>query len=293
MAQRILDAAFWDDEDIASLALGERLLFICMVTDVSLSDDYGRLPASPKTLKKHAFGYDDDVRVEQVLAWRDSILQKCRNVVLYTVGGQDYIFLKNFAKWQRLRHHRQSNLPEYHAPAELCGNPPALCGTLPKSDGNFRLDRVEPDRIELDILEQGRAEAPQTAEIQPPVEETPPATQPEVSSSSSFTAKAICAYEGTIGLVSGAHQADEIREMLADLETRKIESWWDPALQIATDQNKRSWAYVRGILRNSLASGTPPNNGGNAQTVPRKGGKRVVTVIDSETHEEREVEVRT
>jgi|GEM_PF-6460646 len=169
MAQRILDAAFWDDEDIASLALGERLLFICMVTDVSLSDDFGYLPASPKTLKKHAFGYDEDVSVEQVRQWRDNILRKCKNVLLFTYDGQEYIWLKNFDKWQNLRHRRRSNLPQHTAPGAIVsqisadfGNFPknaaivpqisADFGNFPKSSEKVRTDRIGEDRIESDSV---------------------------------------------------------------------------------------------------------------------------------------------
>jgi hypothetical protein len=112
MAQRTLDSSFWDDEDVAALSFGERLLLICMFTDVSLSDDFGCLPANPKTLRKHAFGYDDDVTTDQVSKWRNNILSKCSNVVLYQVDGQEYIFLKKFEQWQQLRYHRKSNTPK-------------------------------------------------------------------------------------------------------------------------------------------------------------------------------------
>lgn len=111
MAQRTLDSSFWDDEDVARLSFGERLLLMCMITDVSLSDDYGNLPASARTLKKHAFGYDDDVTVAQVEKWRDAILAKCRNVKLYKVGGQEYITLLKFQQWQELRYQRKTQIP--------------------------------------------------------------------------------------------------------------------------------------------------------------------------------------
>lgn len=279
MAQRILDAAFWDDEDIASLSLGERLLFICMVTDVSLSDDYGRLPAGAKTLKKHAFGYDDDVTVEQVQQWRDNILRQCHNVVLYQVGGQEYIWLKSFGKWQRLRHHRKTNIPNPPPQQEDCVNPPADSGKVPESDGNFRLDRIGEDRVEKDgIGEDGE---------NPPL---PP---------SSFTETAIRAFESNIGLVSGALQSDEILDILGELEERHIEPWWEAALKVAVDGNKRSWAYVRGVLRSCLAEGRPPGgrngNGNGARGSPAQRPepvKRMIKIIDPLTQQETEVEAR-
>jgi hypothetical protein len=111
MALRTLDSAFWDDEDIAKLSFPARLLFVCMVTDASLSDDFGCLPAHARGLRKHAFGYDDDVTVAQVLEWRDEIVAKCRNVLLYVVEDQEYISLTKFVQWQQLRYQRKSNIP--------------------------------------------------------------------------------------------------------------------------------------------------------------------------------------
>lgn len=110
MARRILDTAFWDDTDVADLDYPERLLLICMITDESLSNDYGWLPAHPKVLKKHAFGYDT-CTVAEVEAWRDAIFEKCKNVKVYSVNGQDYIDLVKFSEWQKLRYKRKTHLP--------------------------------------------------------------------------------------------------------------------------------------------------------------------------------------
>jgi len=137
MAQRTLNSAFWDDEDVAKLGFAERLLFACMFTDDSLSDDWGCLPANPRTLRKHAFGYDDHVTVDQVREWLANIVATCRNVLPYTANGQDYLYLRNFAKWQGLKYHRKSNIPrppaglvkgqaEPQAPEELPEEPSEL-----------------------------------------------------------------------------------------------------------------------------------------------------------------------
>jgi len=110
MARRILDTSFWDDTDVSTLTYPERLLLICMITDEALSNDHGWLPAHPALLKKHAFGYDT-CTVSEVEAWRDGILEKCKNVKLYSVNGQDYICLLGFSKWQKIRYKRNTNLP--------------------------------------------------------------------------------------------------------------------------------------------------------------------------------------
>jgi len=110
MARRILDTSFWDDTDVSTLTYPERLLLICMMTDEALSNDYGWLPAHPALLKKHAFGYDT-CTVSEVQVWRDGILDKCKNVKLYSANGQEYICLVGFPKWQKIRWKRKTNLP--------------------------------------------------------------------------------------------------------------------------------------------------------------------------------------
>lgn len=144
MARRILDTTFWDDTDVAKLGYPERVLLICMITDESLSNDYGWLPAHPAVLRKHAFGYDE-CTVSEVEAWRDSILETCKNVKLYTVNDQEYIDLVNFPEEQKIRYKRKTRLPPppwwtEKAPntpipepsrnsAETCGNSPQCAET--------------------------------------------------------------------------------------------------------------------------------------------------------------------
>jgi len=123
MARRILDTTFWDDTAVAELDYPERLLLICMITDESLSNDYGWLPAHPKVLKKHAFGYDA-CSVVEVETWRNNIFEKCKNVKLYSVNGQEYIDLVKFPEWQKLRYQRKTHLPA----------PPWYGGEVPDTD---------------------------------------------------------------------------------------------------------------------------------------------------------------
>ena len=160
MARRQLDAGFWDDPDVAQLDYPERLLLICMITDVSLSDDYGVLPANAAILKKHAFGYDP-CSIDQVAEWRDHILAHCRNVVLFEHNGQEYIWLKNFEKWQSIRYKRKSNLPRPPENcgnfAEKCGNPTAYSGDIPANSGKISA-RGEVRRGELRRDEERRGE---------------------------------------------------------------------------------------------------------------------------------------
>ncbi len=100
---------------------------------------------------------------------------------------------------------------------------------------------------------------------------------------SAFVAAALRSYENVIGLVSGPVQAQEIGDMLAELEQRGVQAWWDTALQIAADQNARRWAYVRGTLNNCLRDGRPPLNRGSPRAVAQR--KRMVKLADGTTVE--------
>src|SRR3990167_5589518 len=105
--KRMLDPMIWDDPDLAVLSPVERLLFIGMV---SLSDDYGHIAGNPALLRKWVFGYDD-YTIEQDTAMRDAILRSCRNVALYSVDGQDYIWLKTWERHQDLRFRAKAQYP--------------------------------------------------------------------------------------------------------------------------------------------------------------------------------------
>lgn len=106
---RVIDPGFSDDLDVAQLTRDERLLMVIMVS--RCADDYGRLIAHPAYLRKQAFGYDEDVSIDDVAQMREHILEHCRNVVLYVVNDQEYIYLSNFAKYQKIRYYVDSKLP--------------------------------------------------------------------------------------------------------------------------------------------------------------------------------------
>jgi hypothetical protein len=167
MARRQLDSAFWDDPDVALLSMPERLLFICMITDTSLSDDYGVLPASPAILKKHAFGYDP-CSVDEVQAWRDHLLATCENVMLFEHHGQEFICLRNFDKWQSISYKRKSNFPQ--PPENVLRNSENFSEYSPKvSSHSEKIPlRGEVSREEVRCVEVAvGANAPETATAAP------------------------------------------------------------------------------------------------------------------------------
>ena len=245
MARRILDTAFWDDSDIASLNYPERLLFSCMVTNEALSDDYGHLPAHPAILKKHAFGYDS-CSVEEVEGWRNNILEKCRNVRLYSVNGQEYIELCHFDKWQKLRYRRRTNIPP---PLEDSRNISQDSETLQKvshgrSCSSSGLGCVGLGCVGLGSVVEGGdglgcvGIAPATAPEKEPL--PPPAFQ-----------QAVAIWEDMTGKIT-----DRTRQQFSMAADEYGEERLLYAVQEAHDHNVKSWAYVEAIL-----DGKPRNKG--------------------------------
>lgn len=277
MAQRLLDAAFWDDEDIARLSLPARLLFICMITDSSLSDDYGCLPASSRTLRKHAFGYDDDISITQVGQWRDEILQTCRNVVRYENNGQEYLYLAKFAVWQKLRYQRASNIPK---PADEDSHISENFGKFPKHCANFPLDRVELDSVGEDsaaeISRDGIAPPAAVASAEPdaiPFEEQPePVTEPAMPKAKEPLPPAIQAFANVTGHKPPKVLYDKVRVTLGDQpdETRMricLEEWVSRGYR-ATNRNWLFDWYVKGIPGILEAMPTRASPGPPAQAKP-------------------------
>lgn len=118
----MLDPALWDDPDLAPLTPIERLLFVGLI---SLADDYGHVSAHPALLRKWIFGYDD-ITTEQVRTIRDHILVFCRNVELYVVANQEYLWLKTWERHQDLRFRARAQYPchacgSYHTSVDFEG----------------------------------------------------------------------------------------------------------------------------------------------------------------------------
>ncbi len=137
---RTIDAGFFDDPDIANLSRNERLLLVGMIS--TCADDEGRLMADPGYLRKKVFGYDDDVTKAEVQEWRDTIVSKCRNVRMYVVAGQFYLWLVNWIEYQSIRYIVGSKLPAYSEDCDVSRTDDLSSSNLPQSPVNSPRVRV-------------------------------------------------------------------------------------------------------------------------------------------------------
>lgn len=133
--QRFIHPSLWSDPTLGQLALSERLLFVGCFSN---ADDEGRLIATPAYLRATIFPYDD-LTLKDIQQMRDHMASVCRNLVIYTVDGTEYIAFTKWARYQKPRFPQPSSLP---APPGLTlpktTEPPSqtpITVTLPQDDG--------------------------------------------------------------------------------------------------------------------------------------------------------------
>lgn len=101
---RTVKPEFWADEKLAGMPRDARLLLIGLL---NFADDDGRMRGSPMLIRAQVFPYDLDVNTESLLG----ILAEGSIIVRYEVGGESYIWIRNFKKHQRIDHPSESVLP--------------------------------------------------------------------------------------------------------------------------------------------------------------------------------------
>lgn len=100
---RTVKPDFWTDEKIVELSFAARLLFIGLW---NFSDNSGRMYYSPKRIKMQVFPADK-IDITPLL----TELQREKLVVMYSVEGQDFLQVINFAKHQKTDPRYESKLP--------------------------------------------------------------------------------------------------------------------------------------------------------------------------------------
>jgi len=104
--KRQIDPDIWVSEQVITLPVEARLLFIGMI---SHADDAGRLRGSALSLKVTVFP-SDTYGVDQIQEWRDAIVKK-RLAVWYESEGWEYLWLPTFLKYQYMTRISPSKLP--------------------------------------------------------------------------------------------------------------------------------------------------------------------------------------
>jgi len=110
----MIDPEFWSDEEIATLSFPARLFYIGLW---NFADDEGKGKGHSKLLKAQIFPYDDKINID-MLKKEVSI-----KVEWYKVNNQQYYYLPNFLKHQRIDRPTASKLPDNQHLAEHSSSP--------------------------------------------------------------------------------------------------------------------------------------------------------------------------
>lgn len=231
---------------------------------IPFADKNGRTHGDPAMLCSMLFPRRRDVTPEQmeryIREWAELGL-----ITWYQADDDLWIEFPAFGRNQPgLRKDRE---PDSNIPAPEDGV--MLSGSLPDNCRNDDGEVPEDSRNNARLREENRKE-----------------DNENVSSSScggglpEYVQQSVRAYENAIGFVSDPGQSAAIRDTLEELHTHGIEEWWQAAIGIAVDNNRRSWGYIRGILENCLREGTAPQRkNGPARASPR-GQKRKISYTD-------------
>ena len=111
---RMLNPEFWLDEDLAKLSAHARLLYqglwgIC-------DDNYATLPNRPEWIKAQVFPYEQlDIRLLL------GELSVSGHIILFRFEEQEYWYIKNFFKHQKVERPSKPKYPKYEAEFKVLG----------------------------------------------------------------------------------------------------------------------------------------------------------------------------
>ncbi len=120
--QRFIWPGIWKDPLFGRLTDAEQVLFIGLF---SIADDEGRGLADPAYLRSELFPYKE-IPIRKILALRNSVAEKCPNVLLYQSGGTDYVALRKWSDYQKPKYPKPSRIPPPTLPEDSPNDPGGL-----------------------------------------------------------------------------------------------------------------------------------------------------------------------
>lgn len=222
MPNRIIKESISTSDKIAALSDFEFRLWVSLIT---LADDVGRGDARPAIIKGRAFPLRERLTTKDIDDALHGLAAKgC--VSLYTVGGRPYFWFPTWNEHQRIRDCK----PKYPGPEEAdkedCYNvspqPAASCGDM----------------------------RPESNPIQPKSNPYPNPT----TNSTRAGARAVSAVAAYLDRVNSSASQQSLT-LLAAYERDMGTAVCIRAIDIAIDNRKATWAYIKAILQRWNASG--------------------------------------
>ena len=143
---RIIDKSFYENEDVAKLSVGARLMYSGTIV---YSDDEGRMKAAVVYLKAKLFPFDQATRIDTIKAWRDEIVSTGL-IKLYAAGGTEYLYHPNWNRWQPIRKDRAhpSDCPSPTKNNQLTTKCQPVDNQMPAIPNQTVPDQTVPDQTE-------------------------------------------------------------------------------------------------------------------------------------------------
>ena len=107
--KRQIDPGFWTSEQVASVKVPERLMFLGCISN---ADDEGRLKGSPAYLKMAIFPADR-MTLTRVQAMRDAIVTAGLAKLYADADGEPLLWMPNWHKHQYMNRSYPSKLPPH------------------------------------------------------------------------------------------------------------------------------------------------------------------------------------
>lgn len=105
--KRQISPELWTDPKISKVGRDVRLLFIGLISN---ANDWGKLRGTPSTIRSKIFP-DDDIQVEVLDEWLNE-LAALGLIVRWNVGGEPFVFIKNWNKHQNVAHPQKDEFPD-------------------------------------------------------------------------------------------------------------------------------------------------------------------------------------
>lgn len=253
-----------------------RLVWVLLPLGV---DREGRSLDNTNLVKARLMPLRDDVGAVDIARALDWFAERGM-IQRYSVNGRGYFMIPTFAQYQGdTRKEAASVLP---API---GTVPSTVPTLylVKSKSSADVDTDVDSDSETDVDSETDADT-DTERFAASV------STPEPAPVGDYLAQGLRYFENAIGVVAGVRQSEEIRMSLDELHERGLDDWWQTAVDLAIDNNKRSWAYIRAILQNHLRDGTAPIRKAGPIHGPPKPQKRTIRILDPLTGQPQVIE---
>lgn len=225
MPNRIIKDSIGTSEKIASLSDFEFRLWVNLIT---LADDFGRGDARPAIIKGRAFPLRERIATKDIDDALHALAAKgC--VSLYTVGGKPYFWFPNWGEHQRIRDCK----PKYPGPEEA--ENAAGSDAPPKSAASCGEVRPESNPIQPE----------------PESESIPNPTTNPTCAGARAASSAVAEYLNRVNPSASQRSLDELTAFERSMGTEICLR----AIDIALDNRKTSWAYIKAILQRWSSEG--------------------------------------